>query len=242
MILRVFVTFLLSFLGTFLTAQRVQEKDLLGKINPKTHADFVLVDKKHTHNREIYLRKETYQAFLAMAQAAQKEGIDFKIISGFRSFEHQKNIWEAKWTGKRNSGKTNFLKSYPNPQDRSKAILRYSSMPGTSRHHWGTDIDLNSLENSYFETSQGKKIYQWLLDHAPKYGFCQPYTVKNNLRPYGYEEEKWHWSYTPISKPFLKSYLEKQLAKNITGFLGSQSAKNIDIEKHYVLGINPQCQ
>ena len=38
-----------------------------------------------------------------------------------------------------------------------KEIMKYSSMPSTSRHHWGTDIDLNSLENSYFEKGEGKK-------------------------------------------------------------------------------------
>lgn len=245
---------LLIFLTSFLSAKTLLgknfkkdleedlKKDLLGKINPKTHEDFILVNKKYTHNREIYLRKEAYQAFLAMAKAAKKENIYFKIISGFRSFNHQKYIWEAKWTGKRNSGNTNFLKSYPNANSRAKAILRYSSMPGTSRHHWGTDIDLNSLENSYFETAKGKKIYQWLLNNAHKYGFCQPYTPKNALRPYGYEEEKWHWSYLPIAKPFLTSYVKKQLGKNMHGFLGSKTTKNIDIEKHYILGINPQCQ
>ncbi|NJK84501.1 MAG: M15 family metallopeptidase [Saprospiraceae bacterium] len=45
----------------------------------------------------------------------------------------------------------------PNPQERALKILKYSSMPGTSRHHWGTDIDLNSFSNSYFEQGEGKK-------------------------------------------------------------------------------------
>ena len=33
-------------------------------------------------------------------------------------------------------------------------------MPSTSRHHWGTDLDLNNLNNSYFTSGKGKKIYK----------------------------------------------------------------------------------
>ncbi|MFM9004881.1 MAG: D-alanyl-D-alanine carboxypeptidase family protein [Flavobacteriales bacterium] len=43
--------------------------------------------------------------------------------------------------------------------------MKFSSMPGTSRHHWGTDIDLNSVEPSYFLSGKGLLIYQWLSAH-----------------------------------------------------------------------------
>ena len=55
----------------------------------------------------------------------------------------------------------------------AKTILLYSSMPTTSRHHWGTDMDINSLENSYFASGQGLKEYTWLKKNAAKFGFCQ---------------------------------------------------------------------
>ena len=31
-------------------------------------------------------------------------------------------------------------------------------MPGTSRHHWGTDIDFNSVDPAYFKTATGIKV------------------------------------------------------------------------------------
>jgi len=50
-------------------------------------------------------------------------------------------------------------------------------MPGTSRHHWGTDVDLFSLDNKFFESGDGKIWYSWMVQNAAKYGFCQPYTA-----------------------------------------------------------------
>ncbi len=49
-------------------------------------------------------------------------------------------------------------------------------MPQASRHHWGTDVDINSVEPEYFESGQGLKEYTWLQENAWKFGFCQPYT------------------------------------------------------------------
>ena len=83
---------------------------------------------------------------------AKRDSIDLKIISGTRNFYEQKAIWNRKWN----------LYNNLNPIHRAKKILEYSSMPSTSRHHWGTDIDLNSLNNSYFNTGKGLKTYQWL--------------------------------------------------------------------------------
>ena len=87
--------------------------------------------------------------FLMLRQLAEDEGITLIIISGTRSFNHQKSIWDRKW------GRTRYM----GWQEIDKAIdiLTYSSMPGTSRHHWGTDIDFNSLENSYFDAGDGLK-------------------------------------------------------------------------------------
>ena len=83
-----------------------------------------------------------------MVEAAEKEGISFKIISGTRNYFEQKAIWERKWQ------KYTALE----PIERAKKILEYSSMPSSSRHHWGTDIDLNSLNNSYFNNGKGSEM------------------------------------------------------------------------------------
>ena len=115
-------------------------------------------------------------------------------------------------------------------------------MPGTSRHHWGTDIDLNDLNNPYFEKGKGKKIYDWLVANAHEYGFCQVYSEQGPERPYGYFEEKWHWSYVPVARRLTEQYKLKIQNMDITGFEGSHTAVAIDMVNNYVLGINAACK
>ena len=128
------------------------------------------------------------------------------------------------------------LTTISNLKERARLILLYSSMPGTSRHHWGTDMDLNALENSYFDSGDGLKAYQWLTAHAVEFGFCQPYTSKRNGRT-GYEEEKWHWSYLPLSSELLTSYVNLVKYSDIKGFNGSETASKLKAIQNYVQGI-----
>jgi LAS superfamily LD-carboxypeptidase LdcB len=222
--------------------QNYSTEHLLGKFNQKTDTSFAVIPMKYCSREGMYLRKETIAAFIKMFDAAKKEGVNLKIISATRNFNEQKSIWEAKWNGSRLVNGKNLSQTIKDPVERAKTILRYSSMPGTSRHHWGTDMDLNSLENAYFTTAEGKKVYEWLKKNAAQFGFCQPYSVKNETRPNGYEEEKWHWSYTPLSAEILKQYSQKINPENITGFTGSETAAKLNIIEHYVKGINPECR
>lgn len=113
-------------------------------------------------------------------------------------------------------------------------------MPGSSRHHWGTDIDLNSLENNYFLSGEGKRIYMWLSSHAKDYGFAQVYTnPEPTLRP-GYAEEKWHWSYLPLANNYLKQYNALITHSMITGFHGAELNQQLQIIENYVNGIAEQ--
>ncbi|PQJ73669.1 hypothetical protein BTO14_02380 [Polaribacter butkevichii] len=201
---------------------------VLGKFDYTKNPDFVIVPKENS-SKKIYLRKEVLTAFLKMKNAAQKEGITLKVISGTRNFEHQKNIWNYKWNVK--------FKNLA-PLKRAQKILEYSSMPSTSRHHWGTDLDLNSLSNTHFLHGQGKKTYDWLLKNAARFGFHQVYTSKENGRT-GYHEEKWHWSYTPLSTLYLKFYNDNVILKDINGFKGHTFAKDLNVIQAYVNGINP---
>ena len=210
----------------------VVSKDyLLGKFNPAQHRDFASVGKPFADKPSMMLRKEAFEAFKKMWESANRAGISLKIISSTRNFDQQKTIWEGKWS--------RFAKDAPEPKDRALKILEYSSMPGSSRHHWGTDIDLNDLNNASFEPGgKYEKVYEWLQSHAHEFGFCQPYTAG---RLHGYHEEKWHWSYTPLSKPFLAQYKTNVLDTDIQGFLGSNLAGEIGAIRHYVLGINQNC-
>lgn len=199
---------------------------VLGKFNYRTHKDFIKVNTHHA-SKTLYLNQACYAAFKAMYNAAKADGVYLKIISGTRNFYEQKSIWERKWT------------KYVNlePKTRALKILEYSSMPSSSRHHWGTDMDLNNLNNSYFEKGEGLKIYNWLLQHAKTYGFNQVYTDKQGGRT-GYNMEKWHWSYMPLSEKYLRFYNENITYKDITGFKGSEHSEAIGIIKNYVNGIS----
>ncbi|MEL7163682.1 MAG: M15 family metallopeptidase, partial [Bacteroidota bacterium] len=173
---------------------------LTGRFDPTVHPDFVKVAPEYTDGDPYVLHQDTYAAFERMHAAAKAEGVSLIMVSATRNFARQKQIWEAKWNGQRLlEGKEKADEVYPDPADRARAILRYSSMPGTSRHHWGTDIDLNALTNGYFKSGVGKQVFEWLTAHAHEYGFCQPYTPKGETRPNGYEEERWHWSYLPLA-------------------------------------------
>lgn len=204
---------------------------LLGKFNPAERSDFVKVGAPYSSKEKMMLRKECFDAFQKMYEAAAKDGVKLNIISSTRTFAQQKAIWEGKWE--------RFAAEAPDPEARARKILEYSSMPGSSRHHWGTDIDLNDLNNPAFEAGgKYEQVYKWLQEHAQEYGFCQPYTAG---RPHGYFEEKWHWSYTPLSKGLAADWKMQLSDSDITGFKGAEMAQRIGIKEHYVLGVNKDC-
>jgi zinc D-Ala-D-Ala carboxypeptidase len=228
---------LMLLIGFSATAQ-IDKKYLLGQFDESKDDRFVKLDDRYAKGsaKGKYLLKETYDAFVKMATAAQQDGITLFIISATRNFEAQKVIWENKWQG-RTLVEGKNLTTISDLPERARLILLYSSMPGTSRHHWGTDMDLNSLEHSYFHSGEGLKIYEWLSTHAAQFGFCQPYTSKSKGRT-GYEEERWHWSYLPLSKIFLDEYKKKINYSDIKSFKGSEMAKSIQAIEKYVDGVS----
>jgi LAS superfamily LD-carboxypeptidase LdcB len=214
----------------------------MGRFDPRGNPDFVQLDTIHTDRPGLYLHKETYRAFRDMYDAAMRDGVHLQIRSATRNFYVQKYIWERKWNGETTieNGK-DASAAYPDPVERARMILKYSSMPGSSRHHWGTDIDLNSFENSWFEEGPGLQIYEWLAANASHYGFCQPYGPKGPERPFGYEEERWHWSYMPLSRPLTQLAADSLRDDLISGFAGSETARALKVVDRYVLGIDSSC-
>lgn len=150
------------------------------------------------------------KAFLSMQQAAAKAGFKLQSASAFRDFSRQQLIWNEKFTGKRP-----VLDKQSNPLDISvlsedelcEAILHWSALPGASRHHWGTEIDVydplrlpegQSLQLEPWEYEQGgyfAELNQWLSDNMATYDFYRPFTAKNA----GVAYEPWHISYWPLS-------------------------------------------
>lgn len=213
---------------------------VLGKFDPSKHTLFTEIPASHANRSGMYIRREVWDAYKKMIEVAAKENIKFKIISATRNFQSQKQIWEDKWNGKTlvEDGK-DLSKTGWSDEKKALKILEYSSMPSTSRHHWGTDMDINALNNAYFDTGEGKKWYDWMKAHAHEYGFCQPYTAGRNQ---GYKEERWHWTYMPISKPLTEYYKTYVKVNQIEGFIGSAVAGPIDVINNYVLGINQNCK
>ncbi|MDR2039919.1 MAG: M15 family metallopeptidase [Bacteroidales bacterium] len=209
----------------------VTKEFLLGKIRPAKDSMFIKVTTLHTE-RNIYLLRPVYASFIKMFEAAQEDGIQLLITSGHRSFVDQVCEWELKFNNQEN------IEKFSDDLERAKHVLKYRSMPGTSRHHWGTDIDLNSIKTEYFETEKGQMVYNWLKENAHLYGFYQPYTIQDENRPVGYCEEKWHWSYIPIAGTLLDKYLEMISKDDIKGFRGDKTVGSLDLITNWVCGID----
>ncbi len=106
----------------------------------ESHLSNVLIGQKH-----FLIHSDIQRDLLALYSAACEAGFNFHIASGFRSFERQKTIWNNKFRGI-----SPILSKESQPLDpdslseieKVNAILRWSALPGGSRHHWGTDFDI----------------------------------------------------------------------------------------------------
>lgn len=203
-----------------------------GRFAPSNHPSLFarVPQERASGGRSLWLRRDTLEAFSRMATEATRDGMILSVVSGFRSFDDQKRIWETKY-------RQTFTVSHPDPRERAQYILEYSSMPGSSRHHWGSDLDLNSVENAYWASPEGKRIYEWLRRNGPRFGFYQVYTAG---RKAGYREEKWHFTYLPAGKPLLTLFLEIMMERDLTGFAGSEFVPALRIITDYVAGVNPE--
>lgn len=216
---------------------------IMGKFDPASHALFAEIPAKYVDRSGLYLRKDVLAAFVEMYEAAKKDGVHLIIKSATRNFANQKTIWENKWNGNTIlEGNINAATDIKDPAKRAIKILEYSSMPGSSRHHWGTDLDINDFTNEWFSQGEGLKIYAWMTTHAGSFGFCQPYSKIGSDRNNGYYEEKWHWTYMPVSM-ILTTFATQNLKNEmISGFKGAETAIEIDIVNNFVLGISPSCK
>lgn len=163
------------------------------------------------------VHKEMHHNLKELFLAAKKDGFDLGITSSFRSYEVQKKIWNEKCQGVRP-----VLDSQSRPVDiTSKTeeqilflILRWSAIPGGSRHHWGSDLDIYdkmAISPDYkiqlipSEYELGGPFYQstlWLNENMESFGFFRPYSFDNN----GIAPELWHLSFKPLSELFLATF------------------------------------
>ena len=119
------------------------------------------------------LEKETAEYFKKMSDAAKKEGISIKNISGYRSYDTQVYLYN------------NYVK-----KDGKAKADTYSARAGTSEHQSGLASDINYVSSSFENTS----AFKWLSKNAYKYGFILRYPKGKEFIT-GYMYEPWHYRY-----------------------------------------------
>jgi LAS superfamily LD-carboxypeptidase LdcB len=174
------------------------------------------------------LHRAAVRPFLAMREAASRAGFDLVPVSSFRDFGRQRSIWNAKFRGERPA-----RDRHGRPVDmaelsagaRVDTILLWSALPGASRHHWGTDIDVADgrvMAAGYapqLEVAEYRRggpfagLSGWLGVHMRRFGFYRPYTRRGR----GVQPEPWHLSYAPVAQLALRRMTPRLLAQAITG-------------------------
>ncbi|MEH6543432.1 MAG: M15 family metallopeptidase [Porticoccaceae bacterium] len=161
------------------------------------------------------LHRELIAPLQALCERGREAGLDISVASGFRSFERQLNIWNTKARGERavldSAGQPLEMQRLDDTQ-KVFAILRWSALPGTSRHHWGSDFDiwdaaavpadycLQLHTDEYCKGGPFSALNVWLQEEVDAHPdiFFRPYTVDGD----GTAPEPWHLSYAPLARRF----------------------------------------
>jgi LAS superfamily LD-carboxypeptidase LdcB len=191
------------------------------------------------------MHKETAEALIRMKAEALKSNINIEVVSAYRSFQRQKEIFEGKYV--------KFTSEGLSPIQAIEKIIEYSTIPGTSRHHWGTDLDLIDgnaprpesvlVASNFLGTGPFCKMKEWMDEHAESFGFYEVYTNDANRK--GFKYEPWHFSYAPVSKPMLQAYKKLDIKEILSEekVKGSTHFSESFIQKYRaenILDINPK--
>lgn len=175
----------------------------------------------YEHHR---LQPEAATAFKALQYQAYQAGFNLQPASTFRDFSRQQTIWNEKFQGKRpvlDASSQPLDIHLLNEGERCLAILYWSALPGCSRHHWGSDLDIYDpdllppgktlqltpweyLQDGYFHT-----LHQWLTHNMAQFGFYRPF----NGPPQKVAIEPWHLSYRPLAQ-LAEHFLTEAIVKN----------------------------
>lgn len=161
------------------------------------------------------LHRDAVRPFLEMRAAAARDGIDLVPVSSFRDFDAQLRIWNEKYRGERTLYDRSGTRLEPaalNETELIDAMLCWSAVPGASRHHWGTEIDV--VDNNALPSGHGVKLLpiefgpggpfgrlsDWLDAHMHAHRFFRPYRNDRG----GVAPEPWHLSYAPVAQRALE--------------------------------------
>jgi LAS superfamily LD-carboxypeptidase LdcB len=177
------------------------------------------------------VHRDVVEPFRSLRAAAALDGMDVVVLSGFRGFDRQLSIWNRKARGE-----LAVLDSNAQPLDIGRltdrdlvfAILRWSALPGASRHHWGTDIDIYDaaerpagyeielIPSEYEGSGYFARLSEWLderIANHSSFGFYRPYDRDRN----GIAPERWHMSYGPLSAEFNRMLTLDLLRDTVAG-------------------------
>jgi len=165
------------------------------------------------------LHRDVLPPFLELKEDAREAGFELMIASSYRDFFRQCVIWNAKAAGDKpvlNDSGIPICRDDHNDWQWAQAILRWSALPGASRHHWGTDLDVYDgaavpadykVQLTAAETENDgvfANFHRWLTSHIEQgtaRGFFRPYAVDCG----GIGCEAWHISYAPVANRFQAS-------------------------------------
>ncbi|WP_116366260.1 M15 family metallopeptidase [Parahaliea mediterranea] len=159
------------------------------------------------------LQPAVAEAWQRLVRDARGAGFDLATASSYRDFGRQGAIWNAKAAGQRSvhddAGNPVDMAALT-PAQQMHAILRFSALPGTSRHHWGTDLDVfdaaavpadYAVQLTPAEVAPGgpfDALHTWLdarMAAGESHGFYRPYAIDRG----GVAPERWHLSYAPLA-------------------------------------------
>ncbi|MFL0803708.1 MAG: M15 family metallopeptidase [Agarilytica sp.] len=203
----------------------------VGKVNPKIDLDAVCLGKDSSCIDFSTIEKPIHRALIkeiaALKQSAKKAGFDLRLASGYRSFERQLKIWNEKANGLRpvlDKNEVPLDVKHLTKKELMFAILRWSALPGASRHHWGTDFDIydaSSIDDAYplqltvsetINDGPFVRFYRWLAEELKNnQTFFRPY--ENDLG--GVAPEPWHLSCRGAAIIFQTHFTVELLRKNI---------------------------
>ena len=131
---------------------------------------------------ENTVRQELAEPIQQLFEDAKKDGINFMLASGYRSYALQQT----------------YYSNYVTTSGEAEAN-RYSAKPGTSEHQTGLSFDITNADRThYLDQSFGQDPGgQWVASHAHHYGFIIRYPQGKEAVT-GYMYEPWHLRYVGI--------------------------------------------
>lgn len=168
-----------------------------------------------TRYQSFLIHQQALNAFQKLHTAASLAGFDIRPVSIFRSYEQQLLIWNEKARGIRpllDSAGKDLAYHLLLPTEILSAILRWSAIPGASRHHWGSELDVydhNALAKGKVVELTPQEVagpfapmHAWLDKNSQRFGFFRPYDRDRG----GVAPESWHLSYHPVSQQYSEQY------------------------------------